>query len=115
MVLWSWQAPTLRVHFLTNLAIIAGAALVRWGKQRALFIRCTAVLAIVQVGVDFVALVLPSMSWPLLAARETGTILMLDVACMVFATAVLYAQQSQLALREDICMLRESRYRFAPA
>lgn len=71
-------------------------------------------LILAQVTLCFFSIVVPAWIWPV-STSFTVLVLMLDVACMLYIAAVLYALQTHESIEEDLKMLRESRYHVAAA
>lgn len=113
MTLWSWQEPSMRLHFTLNTLLLTCAFFCR-RFPKPFMLNMLLVLVILIVMLDFVGLVAPAWIWPKLAGR-VGVILITDLACMAETAAVLYSMQYTKEMQGELDRLRSMKYKITTA
>lgn len=90
-------------------AVILRATNLRWKS----LLWTATLLVLWQVVVDFLALVVPALMW--VAKDGAALVLLMDVGCMAYVGAVLFAVQEQERVAGDLKRLGTSRYKLTPA
>ena len=75
----------------------------------------TASLVLILVAYDFIALILPSIMWPNGLSGIVITVLMVDLASLLYAAGLLYSIRGEEHVMHDIQRLKQSKYINAPA
>lgn len=103
-------------HFYGDILLVSLASLMHWRRGNPIWLIYTVALTIFGLTIyDGLSILVPIVLWVPGRVQMAVLKLMVDVGCILYAGALLYALRSQEQIKRDIATLRSSRYINRPA